>query len=31
VNLTGILSKGPILDFDSPHNRQQMTKVAAQA
>jgi putative glutathione S-transferase len=31
VNPTGIVPKGPILDFDAPHNRHQMTKVAAQA
>ena len=31
VNPTGIVPKGPILDFDAPHNRHQLTRVAAQA
>jgi len=31
VNPYGIVPKGPILDFDTPHNRQQLTRVAAQA
>ncbi len=30
VNPSGIVPKGPILDFDAPHNRQQITMVAAQ-
>lgn len=30
VNPTGLVPKGPILDFDAPHNRHQLTNVAAQ-
>jgi glutathionyl-hydroquinone reductase len=31
VNPHGIVPKGPILDFDTPHNRHQLTKVATKA
>ncbi len=31
VNPTGLVPKGPILDFDAPHNRHQMTNAPAQA
>ena len=31
VNPSGIVPKGPILDFDTPHNRHQLTKVATKA